>query len=67
METKQNKTQHNKIVCTFYGHTVYEFLMAELVVNIILHDWCPLVARFMGPTWGPHGADRTQVGPMLAP
>ena len=24
-------------------------------------------ARFMGPTWGPSGADRTQVGPMLAP
>ena len=26
-----------------------------------------LKARFMGPTWGPSGADRTQVGPMLAP
>ena len=26
-----------------------------------------LVARFMGPTWGPSGADRTQVGRMLAP
>ena len=25
------------------------------------------VARFMGPTWGPPGDDRTQVGPMLAP
>ena len=25
-----------------------------------------LIARFMGPTWGPAGADRTQVGPMLA-
>ena len=24
------------------------------------------ITRFMGPTWGPHGADRTQVGPMLA-
>ena len=23
-----------------------------------------LVARFMGPTWGPSGADRTQMGPM---
>ena len=22
---------------------------------------------FMGPTWGLSGADRTQVGPMLAP
>ena len=27
----------------------------------------PLIARFMGPTWGPSGAVRTQVGPMLAP
>ena len=26
-----------------------------------------LKARFMGPTWDPSGADRTQVGPMLAP
>ena len=25
------------------------------------------IARFMGPIWGPSGADRTQVGPMLAP
>ena len=27
----------------------------------------PLIARFMGPTRGPSGVDRTQVGPMLAP
>ena len=26
-----------------------------------------LIARFMGPTWGPSGADRTQVAPVLAP
>ena len=25
------------------------------------------IARFMRPTWGSSGADRTQVGPMLAP
>ena len=25
------------------------------------------IARFMGPTWDPYGADRTQVGPILAP
>ena len=28
---------------------------------------CPLIARFMGPTWGPSGVDMTQVGPMWAP
>ena len=25
------------------------------------------IAIFIGPTWGPTGADRTQVGPMLVP
>ena len=41
--------------------------------DILLSIWCiyssdsSLIARFMGPTWGPSGADRTQVGPMLAP
>ena len=29
--------------------------------------WPSLIARFMGLKWGPSGADRTQVGPMLAP
>ena len=40
----------------------------------VTHQWTrciyflhTLIARFMGPTWGPSGADRTQVGPMLAP
>ena len=28
---------------------------------------CTLIARFMGPMWGPSGTDRNQVGPMLAP
>ena len=27
----------------------------------------PLIARLMGPKWCPSGADRAQVGPMLAP
>ena len=27
---------------------------------------CALIAGFVWPTWGPSGADRTQVGPMLA-
>ena len=32
-------------------------------------DWCDttLPAKFIEPTWGPSGAGRTQVGPMLAP
>ena len=31
------------------------------------HDMDTQIARFMGPTWDPPGADRTQVGPVLAP
>ena len=31
------------------------------------HIMQSLIASFMEPTWGPSGADRTQVGPMLAP
>ena len=34
------------------------------------HTCCVIASlrtRFMGPTWGPSGADRTQMGPMLAP
>ena len=35
------------------------------------HHWTPLmitqIAKFMGPTWGPPGSCRTQMGPMLAP
>ena len=26
-----------------------------------------MIAKFMGPTWGPSGAERTQVDPILAP
>ena len=31
------------------------------------HQVASVIARFMRPTWGPSGADMTQVGPMLAP
>ena len=29
--------------------------------------WIPQIAKFMGPTWGPPGPCRPQMGPMLAP
>ena len=41
-----------------WAHYVYNFFSCWIT---------SLMARFMGPTWGPSGADRTQVGPMLAP
>ena len=37
------------------------------IIFIQVSLWPPLIVRFMGPTWGPSGADRTQVGPMFAP
>ena len=51
--------------------------MAISVVDILVHSHpcqvivthlkITVIARLMGPTWGPSAADRTQVGPMLAP
>ena len=39
----------------------------KTTASSITRKWLSLIARFMGPTWGPSGADRTQVSPMLAP
>ena len=48
--------------------------MAEVALVKLHSDEChwtllmiTLIARFMGPTWGPSGAERTQAGPMLGP
>ena len=38
----------------------------RIVILTKYYDTPSLIARFMGPKWGPSGADRTQVGPMLA-
>ena len=32
-----------------------------------VHPMITLIVWFMGPTWGPSGANRAQVGPILAP
>ena len=45
--------------------TISTFL--ALCERTIGHKLISLLARFMGPTWGPSGADMTQVGPMLVP
>ena len=51
----------------------------QVLYNTVMHMWCELIKpinitlvvvliiRFMGPTWGPSGAGRTQVGSMLVP
>ena len=61
-------------IATFCGVLLITNLLAYPIVGCRIGD-SPLVepakhtliARFMGPTCGPSGADRTQVGPMLAP
>ena len=37
-----------------------------MLLHLIISSMQSLIAKFMGPTWGPPGAARTQVGPMLA-
>ena len=55
------------------GWLLLSILLTAVTVNSLAevnghHGWkCPLIVRFVGPTWGPSGSDRTQVGPMLAP
>ena len=46
--------------------TVGKWQPPRQICSVLLSEQ-PLRARFMGPTWGPSGTDRTQVGPMLAP
>ena len=55
---------------------INSFIAGTCVCTIVLvcgvcdrHRFCFIsqIAKFMGPTWGPSGADRTQVDPMLAP
>ena len=53
----------NKLHSWVVPFEIREFKVVELI-DILVPS---LIARFMAPTWGPSGADSTQVGPMLAP
>ena len=55
----------NSYIPLFLHVHCFEWVFIKLCVQQICI--ISLIARFMGPTWGPSGADRTQVGPMLAP
>ena len=50
------ETQQNTTKCDLCYNSVTIFLCDS--------SHAPLIARLMGPTWGPSGADRTHVGPM---
>ena len=60
-------------ICSFYLTLLImlHWLQVHLQVMCSLHCGyrppSPKIARFMGPTWGPPGSCRPQMGPMLAP
>ena len=63
---QRNQKSHN---CRPYevelAHTLRQLMLS---CSWLIDSLEPsLIARSMGPTWGPSGADRTQVCPMLAP
>ena len=49
--------------CQINGH----LFSREPVVSIDKQENVSQIAKFMGPTWGPPGSCRPQMGPMLAP
>ena len=51
----------------WYVDQVTEVELSGYMVLLSTDYRATLIAKFMGPTWGPSGANRTQVGPMLAP
>ena len=53
----------------WYIHQTLSLLIDILSMSIrgSLLSGRPLIARFMEPTWGTSGANRTQEGPLLAP
>ena len=50
-----------------FSGTETGILRYNYVTTMAVGGVASLIIRFMGPTLGPSGADRTQVGPMLAP
>ena len=52
------------LIYIIYRWHVVIWSLGEKFNTILINT---MIARFMGPTWGPSGADRTQVGPMFAP
>ena len=56
---------HNNVICVMLEYYIRTDGLA-VIRSSARRSLHTLIARVMGPTWGPSGADRTQVGPMLA-
>ena len=68
--------RHNRnmliVSATRSGHCWDDFHATVALISayqsfVVTPGVLTLIARFVGPTWGASGADRTQMGPMLAP
>ena len=60
------------LIGEFFSISIYIYVSAQWIDKALIYVWpknqlITLVARIMGPTSGPSGANRTQVDPMLAP
>ena len=55
------------VFATHNGQNVMTKPAPKCHKNCFNHCIASLIARFIGPPWGPSRADRTQVGPMLTP
>ena len=59
--------------CMRRSFTTRQWRTCDITTNPRHRRWvtCPIqvtqIAKFMGPTWGPPGSYRPQMGPMLAP
>ena len=62
-------TQHEGLGSVVIGLSYQMGYICCALITDSFAGYCStsLIARFMGPTWGPSGADRAQVGPMSAP
>ena len=57
-----------KRIESWVGDDIFEYILSTWFFYFDSHfTETFLIARLMRPAWGPSGADRTQVGPMLVP
>ena len=60
-------SMHGSMIQVAISSKILWFMISNLCARLQWNQNTFLIARFMGLTWGPSGADRTLVGPMLAP
>ena len=59
-----NRSCNTELECYFIGSVNWS---DSLLTSYLSHKAAAQITRFTGPTWGPPGSCRPQMGPMLAP